>query len=71
MPFDFDYTRVLDFSKAHLRGNLAVGLISDKDVQIQHEVPLGAGEQSIDWLQENRQTLRDVAIDHQKLDGGR
>ena len=69
MPFDFDYTRVLDFSKAHLRGNLAVGLISDKDVQIQHEVPLGAGEQSIDWLQENRQTLRDVAIDHQKLDG--
>lgn len=68
MPFDFDYRKVLELSKAHIRGNTAKGLIGDKDVQVYYDVPLGAGEQAIAWLQDNRQTIRNAVIDFQKLD---
>ena len=66
---EFDVKRVVRFETAHIKDASAVGLNGDRDVTLFYEVPLGAGSSTEAWLQANRTTIKDVAVDHQDIKG--
>ena len=66
---EFDVEQLTRFETAHIAGGEYLGLNTDSEITLQHEVTLGAGTQTELWLQENRKTINDVKVDHQEITG--